>query len=89
MLIVITTAGLSIVLFLCAFLGFKAGLRLGMQTAKGAEPEKIRSPVQVVKDTIKEVKQIKLEHEQEKEEKKYASDLEKLMNYTGDIEDEE
>lgn len=50
MQIAVISTGLAIVLFLCAFLGFRQGLRLGMQTAKGQIPLKIRNPVEVVKE---------------------------------------
>jgi len=89
MLMVISSVIIAIMLFLCAYLGYREGLRLGMQTSKGVEPAKIRSPVEVVKNIVKEVNQTKQEHEQAKLEKKYAEDLEKLLNYTGDVEDEE
>ena len=39
-------------LFLCAFLGYREGLRLGMQTARGQIPPKIKSPVEVVREAI-------------------------------------
>lgn len=80
--IAIISIALGIALFVCSFLGYREGLRLGMQTAKGIEPPKIRSPITVIKE-------MKQEHEQNKEEKKYTAGLERLMNYTGDIEDEE
>lgn len=88
MQIAIISTGLSIVLFLCAFLGYREGLRLGMQTAKGIELSKIPTPIQAVKTVIKEVKQIKQEHEQSKADKKYNEQLEKLYSYTGEVEDE-
>jgi hypothetical protein len=50
----IISAGLAIVLFLCLYLGFRTGLRLGMQTAKGQIPPKIASPVQAVKQAVEE-----------------------------------
>ena len=59
MQIAIISAGLAIVLFLCLYLGFRTGLRLGMQTAKGQMPPKIRNPVEAVKETIAEAKQDK------------------------------
>jgi hypothetical protein len=55
-IIAIISAGLAIVLFLIAYLGFRTGLRLGMQAAKGQMPPKIPSPVQAVKQ-MKEDKQ--------------------------------
>lgn len=47
----ITSTGLAIVLFLCLYLGFRTGLRLGMQTAKGQPPPKI-DPVKAVKEAV-------------------------------------
>jgi hypothetical protein len=41
MQIAIISTALSIVLFLCLYLGFRTGLRLGMETAKGKIPPKI------------------------------------------------
>ena len=46
------SVGVGTLLFLCAFLGFRQGLRLGMQTAKGIVPPKLKSPVEVVKEAI-------------------------------------
>jgi hypothetical protein len=51
MQIAIVSTALAIVLFLCAYLGFRTGLRLGMQTAKGQIPPKI-APVKAVKDAL-------------------------------------
>jgi hypothetical protein len=48
--LIISTA-LAIVLFLCLYLGFRAGLRLGMQTVKGQIPPKLR-PIQAAKEAI-------------------------------------
>ena len=44
--------GAATLLFLCLYLGFRTGLRLGMQTAKGIVPPKIKSPVEAVKEAI-------------------------------------
>ena len=57
MQIALISTGLAIVLFLCLYLGFRTGLRLGMQTTKGQIPPKIRNPVEAVKDKIAEAKQ--------------------------------
>jgi hypothetical protein len=51
MQIAITSTGVAILLFLCAFLGFQQGLRLGIQTAKGQIPPKI-TPVKSIKEAI-------------------------------------
>ena len=45
------STGLAIVLFLCLYLGFRTGLRLGMQTAKGHIPPKLE-PGKAIKDAI-------------------------------------
>jgi len=52
MQIALIGAALAIVLFLCLYLGFRQGLRLGMQAAKGQIPPKLRNPVEVIKDII-------------------------------------
>jgi hypothetical protein len=51
MQIALISTGLAIVLFLCAILGFRWGLRLGMQTAKGHIPPKLE-PAKAIKDAI-------------------------------------
>jgi hypothetical protein len=55
----IISAGVGTLLFLCLYLGFRTGLRLGMQTAKGQIPPKIRNPVEAVKEKVAEAKQEK------------------------------
>ena len=59
MQVAIISTALSIVLFLCLYLGFRTGLRLGMQTAKGQIPPKI-DPVGTIKAKKDESKQAKL-----------------------------
>lgn len=51
MQIAIVSTGVSILLFLCLYLGFRTGLRLGMTTAKGQIPPKLE-PVKAVKEAI-------------------------------------
>jgi hypothetical protein len=51
MQIAIVSTGVATLLFLCAILGFRWGLRLGMQTAKGHIPPKLE-PVRAVKEAI-------------------------------------
>jgi hypothetical protein len=51
MQIAIVSTGVATLLFSCAILGFRWGLRLGMQTAKGQIPPKI-APVKAVKDAL-------------------------------------
>lgn len=82
MLIAIISTGLAIVLFLCLFLGFKQGLRLGMNTAKGIVPEKIKSPVTVIKEVIHDAKEAKKDDE-------FLKGLSNLMAYDGNSQEEE
>ena len=49
---ILLSVGVSILLFFMFILGFRQGLRLGMQTARGQIPPRIRNPVEVVKDAI-------------------------------------
>lgn len=70
--------GLAIVLFLCMIFGFRYGLRLGMRTSKGIEPEKIRTPAQVVSG-------IRDNHEAKKESKEFMSEYSEMMEYNGDL----
>jgi hypothetical protein len=48
------SVGVGVLLFLCLYLGFRTGLRLGMQAAKGQMPPKIPNPVQAVKQAVEE-----------------------------------
>lgn len=62
MQIAIISTALAIVLFLCTFLGFKQGIRLGMQTAKGQIPPKI-DPVRAVVNKVAEIRQTGVQNE--------------------------
>lgn len=68
----------AIVFFLCLFLGFKEGLRLGMNAAKGIQPTPLRNPVQAVIETVEGVKA-------HKENEEYDKELAEMMRYTGDL----
>jgi hypothetical protein len=58
MQIAIVSTGVGILLFLCLYLGFRQGLRLGMQTAKGQIPPKISiNPVKFITEKVAEAKQ--------------------------------
>mgnify|MGYP000961818792 CR=1 FL=1 len=59
MQVAIISTALGIVLFLCLYLGFRTGLRLGMQTSKGQVPPKI-DPVGTIQAKKEEAKQAKL-----------------------------
>lgn len=65
-------------LFSCALLGFKWGLRLGMEAAKGITPDKIKNPVKAIHD-------LKTDIDQSKKAKEEAEDLEKMFAYNGDV----
>jgi hypothetical protein len=50
--------GVGVLLFLCLYLGFRTGLRLGMQAAKGQMPTKINlNPVAAVQKVVEEKQQ--------------------------------
>lgn len=82
MLYLIISTTIGIVLFLCAFLGFQQGLRLGMRATKGIEPQPVRNPIQFIKD-------IKQDIEMSKEAKEELSELAKMFAYNGDVPKEE
>ena len=77
MQIAIVSTALAIVLFLCLYLGFRQGLRLGMQTARGQIPPKL-DPIGLVKPAKPTVLQDKLLDG-------YAN----MMAYNGDLPREE
>lgn len=78
MLVVISSTIIGIVLFLCLYLGFKTGLRLGMNAAKGIQPVPLKNPVQAVIETVEGVKA-------HKDNEEYDKELAEMMRYTGDI----
>jgi hypothetical protein len=78
MQIALISTALAIVLFLCLYLGFRTGLRLGMNTAKGITPQPIKSPA-------KAIQEFKENKEQEKINKAYMEGLNSILSYTGDI----
>ena len=59
MQIAIVSTILAVVLFVCLYLGFRQGLRLGMQTARGQIPHKL-DPIGLVKPVKPTVLQDKL-----------------------------
>lgn len=75
----IISTGVGILLFLCFFLGYREGLRLGMRAARGIEPQKIKTPVAIVK-----------EHQEQKKAEEKVQTFEAFDNYDGytDIERE-
>lgn len=82
MQIAIISTALAIVFFLTLYLGFRTGLRLGMNTAKGITPEPVKNPVKAVTDTVRD---IKLSADDAKVNKAFSEGFQALMNYTGDL----
>lgn len=72
------SASLAIVFFLCLYLGFRTGLRLGMQSAKGIAPPPIKTPAQAVEDWWKG-------KEDKKENKEFKDGIDSMWDYNGDI----
>ena len=70
--------GTVIVLFLCTLWGFREGLRMGMQSAKGVEPKPLKNPVTVVK----EHKENRTAVQQAKQESEYWQNIESNDGYT-------
>lgn len=72
--------GLSsgVAFFIVCYMGFRAGLRLGMTAVKGIVPEPIKNPVKAfinIKQDIAQTKDAQAE----------AEDLAKMFSYNGDI----
>lgn len=78
MVYLIACVTIAIILFLCLFLGFKEGLRLGMNAAKGIQPAPLKNPVQAVIETVEGVKA-------HKDNEEYDKELAEMMGYTGDL----
>jgi len=76
----IAGALMGVCFFIVPILAYREGIRIGMQTIKGIEPQKVKGPVTIVKE-------IKQDHELAKADKKFNEDLEKLMTYKGGDED--
>ncbi|MHC1722745.1 MAG: hypothetical protein AB9836_06020 [Aminipila sp.] len=74
----IAGALMGVCFFIIPILAYREGIRIGMQVAKGNEPVKVKTPVKVVKEMKEDI-------EQSKAAKKFNSDLERMMSYTGDV----
>lgn len=83
MQIAIISTALAIVLFLCLYLGFRQGLRLGMQTAKGQIPPKL-DPIGAVTQTVAECKGIQIGAQGE-----LLRGFGNMMAFNGDLSKEE
>ena len=82
MQIAIISTALGIVLFLCLYLGFRTGLRLGMNSVNGITPLPVKSPV-------KAVQSIKSDIEAAKADDAFNKGFAALMGYDGDMPKEE
>jgi hypothetical protein len=69
---------IGIALFLCAFLGFKEGLRTGCAMSQGRAPDKTQGPIQAIRN-------LKQDIELSKEAKEEAAEIDAMMNYRGDL----
>jgi hypothetical protein len=79
MQIAIISTALAIVLFLCLYLGFRTGLKLGMQAAKGVVPE-IKNPIIAIQDAVNEAK----DHvEQVEADKLFREGFNNIFSYDG------
>ena len=56
---------LAVLLFICFAIGYKEGLRLGVQSAKGIEPKAIKNTVKAIKEAVEQNKVKKEVAEQE------------------------
>ena len=82
MQIAIISTALSIVLFLCLYFGFRAGLRLGIDVSNGKPIEPLKSPIKAIQEHIEN-------KETKKSENELQDEIDSIMSYTGDIEDGE
>jgi hypothetical protein len=82
MLIALFIVAIAGLLFLCAFLGFKEGLRLGLNVTKGITPQPTKNPIQAITDIVEEVKN-------NKGQKDTQEIFNNMLNYNGDIPKEE
>lgn len=74
-------AVLGLCFFIVPVLAYREGIRVGMQIGKGIEPPKVQTPVETVKEIVKDVHEIKAEQEQLKVDKKFNEDMSKLMAF--------
>lgn len=68
---------IGLVLFFMCYLGFRQGLRLGMQTAKGNIPQAIRSPLTVIEE-------VKLSREQQKRREQEEKEFLEMLAFNGE-----
>lgn len=84
MLTTIISIALGIVLFLCLYLGFRTGIRLGMNASKGITPPPLKNPVIAVQDAVNDVR----EHSEKIDnDKLIAEGLRNIFSYTGETEE--
>ena len=74
----IISVGIGILIFACLAFGYREGLRLGMRAAKGIEPNRIKMPIEAIKDSYQEHK---IQKENDKQNEIYET-IEKYDGYT-------
>jgi hypothetical protein len=74
--IIICTAGIGILLFLCLYIGFRTGLRLGMLAARGYMPPKL--------DLFYEVKRAAAEAKQDRKKADLFKGYHNMMAFDGE-----
>jgi hypothetical protein len=77
----IVSIALGIVLFLCLYAGFKTGLRLGMQAAKGEIPKPINNPITAITNSVEASKA-------KKKVEAISDEWEEMSNYDGYTDEE-
>lgn len=81
-LIVITA--LVIVLFLCLYIGFREGVRLGLMSAQGKEIKPIQNPINnAIQSIIKQPDEF--DTATKKAEDLFAEGLNNIFSYTGNV----
>lgn len=70
-----------LLIFVVVFMGFLEGVRLGMRSVKGIEPNRIKNPVSAVINTIHEAKTTA---EQNKADEAFREGFNAIFSYDGD-----
>lgn len=73
---------IGLVFFYVTIYAYTLGLKHGRQLSNDEIPE-VKTPIELIKEVKKDIKESKLQHEQAEADKKYTESLQKLINYTG------
>ena len=85
----IILAAMLIVAFFMCINSYILGLKHGKQLVNKEIPINFKDPLTWCKEVKKEHELTKLEKELAKEEKKYTEGIERMMSYTGEVENED